>query len=191
MSNESFVSNPPERCFFCKDELFKKIRRIAEGLNYPIIFDGSNSDDLRDYRPGRKAASLHGVLSPLAEFGFTKEEIRLLSKDMGLPCWNKPSSPCLSSRFPYGQRITTEGLSRVEKAEDFIRGLGVGDIRVRSHGDIARIEAGDEGIEILASHGKRRLVSEKLRSFGYRFVSLDLDGYRSGSMNRTLQDFEN
>lgn len=186
--NEAFVSNPPERCFFCKDELFKKIRVIADENSFRFIFDGSNSDDLYDYRPGRKAAALHGVRSPLAECTFTKDEIRSISKELGLNIWNQPSSPCLSSRFPYGQRITPSALMRIEKAEEFLRTFGIHDIRVRNHGDTARIEVSEKEIHILMIPENRRLVTKTLKSLGYRFVSLDLEGYRSGSMNRALEN---
>lgn len=186
--NEAFVSNPPERCFFCKDELFKKIRVIADENSFRFIFDGSNSDDLYDYRPGRKAAALHKVRSPLAECTFTKDEIRSISKELGLNIWNQPSSPCLSSRFPYGQRITPSALMRIEKAEEFLRTFGIHDIRVRNHGDTARIEVSEKEIHILMIPENRRLVTETLKSLGYRFVSLDLEGYRSGSMNRALEN---
>ncbi len=121
LSNESFLSNPPDRCFFCKEELFRKLRGIAEDRNYKHIFDGTNTDDLRDYRPGLKAAALYGVRSPLAEKGFSKEDIRSISRELGLSTWDHPSSPCLSSRFPYGRRITLSGLKQVEKAEEFLR----------------------------------------------------------------------
>ncbi len=188
LHNEAFVSNPPERCFICKDELFKRIKAIAKENKYRFIFDGSNSDDLNDYRPGRKAATLYGVRSPLAECGFTKDEIRSMSKELGLNIWNKPSSPCLSSRFPYGQRITSQALERVEKAEEFLRTLGIGDdVRVRNHGDTARIEVSEKEMHMLLSPAKRQLITKKLKSLGYKFVSLDLDGYKSGSMNRVLE----
>lgn len=188
LSNESFISNTPERCFFCKDELFKKLKAIAQEGGFRYVFDGSNSDDLRDYRPGRKAASLHGVRSPLAEQGLSKDEIRALSKELGLKTWNRPSSPCLSSRFPYGRRITAEALNRVERAEAFINSLGVREVRVRDHGDSARIEVNEEDMPALLSAANRRLITETLRSLGYAFVAMDLEGYRSGNMNRVLED---
>ncbi len=188
LANESFVSNTPDRCFFCKDELFRKLKAIAQKEGFSYIFDGSNSDDLRDYRPGRKAASLHGVRSPLAEQGLSKDEIRALSRQLGLKTWDSPSSPCLSSRFPYGRRITAEALDRVERAEAFIRSLGVREVRVRDHGDSARIEVKEEDMPALMSGANRRLIADTLRTLGYAFVSLDLEGYRSGNMNRVLQD---
>ena len=188
LSNESFVSNTPERCFFCKDELFRKLKAIAQEGGFRCVFDGSNSDDLQDYRPGRKAASIHGVRSPLAEKGLSKDEIRRLSKELGLKTWDRPSSPCLSSRFPYGRRITAEALDRVERAEAFINSLGVREVRVRDHGDSARIEVREEDMPALLSAANRRLITDTLRSLGYAFVSMDLEGYRSGNMNRVLED---
>jgi uncharacterized protein len=188
LSNESFVSNTPERCFFCKDELFRKLKVIADEAGFDYVFDGSNSDDLEDYRPGRRAASLHGVRSPLSELGLSKDEIRSFSKELGLKTWDRPSSPCLSSRIPYGRRITPEALTRVERAEEFIISLGVREVRVRDYGDSARIEVKEEDMPLLLSPAKRRLVTEGLRSLGYSFVSMDLEGYRSGNMNRMLED---
>jgi uncharacterized protein len=188
LSNELFANNPPERCFYCKDELFRKIEVIAAEEGYGCIFDGSNADDLHDYRPGRKAASIHGVISPLAEHGFSKDEVRAMSRDLGLPTWSRPSSPCLSSRFPYGRKITIEALKRVEKAEEFLRSLGLLDLRVRDCGDTARIEVREEDMHIFFDDEKRRLVNGKLKSLGYAFVSLDLQSFKSGSLNRVLEN---
>jgi len=187
LSNESFVSNTPERCFFCKDELFGKLKGIAEEGGFNYVFDGSNLDDLDDYRPGRRAAALHGVKSPLAELGISKSEIRALSKELGLKTWDRPSSPCLSSRFPYGRRITSDALIRVENAEEFIRGLGVSVVRVRDDGETARIEVNEEDMPLLLTPLSRHLIADRLRSLGYAFVSVDLEGYRSGKMNRVLE----
>jgi uncharacterized protein len=188
LSNESFVSNTPERCFFCKDELFRKLRVIAEEDGFHYVFDGSNSDDLEDYRPGRRAASIHGVRSPLAEQGLSKDKIRALSRELGLKTWDRPSSPCLSSRIPYGRRITAEALARVERAEEFIISLGVHEVRVRDYGNSARIEVNEENMPLLLDPANRRLVTDRLRSLGYAFVSMDLEGYRSGNMNKVLED---
>lgn len=188
LKNESFAVNPPDRCFHCKDELFKELKKIAQERHFRFVFDGSNADDFGDYRPGRRAAELHGVKSPLAECGISKNEIRALSKELGLSSWGKPSSPCLSSRFPYGRRITAEALARVEKAEELLRSLGLADLRIRDHGDTARIEVSEELIPQLASSLWRHEIVEKLKGCGYKFVSLDLEGYRSGSMNRVLQE---
>jgi len=188
LSNESFVSNPPDRCFFCKDELFRRLKLIAEERNCRFVFDGSNSDDLSDYRPGRRAASLHGVRSPLAECGFSKKEIREMSRELGMGGWDRPSSPCLSSRFPYGRRITREALRRIEKSEKFLRTLGFREVRVRDHGDTARIEVAEGELHLFFIPENRKLAAETLKSFGYHFISLDLEGFRPGSMNRVLED---
>lgn len=187
LANESFVKNTSERCFFCKDELFRKLKDIAGKKGFLLVFDGSNADDSEDYRPGRKAAALHGVRSPLAECGLSKKEIRDLSRELGLTAWDRPSSPCLSSRIPYGRRITAEALRRVEKAEEFIRSFGVNEVRVRDHGDSARIEVAEEDMPKLLSPSNRRSIAGQLKSLGYHFVSLDLEGFRSGSMNRVLE----
>lgn len=187
MLKEEFLRNTPERCFFCKDELFRKLTTIAGSEGYTFLLDGSNVDDTMDYRPGIRAASKYNVRSPLTEAALSKKEIRELSRQLDLSTWDKPSSPCLATRFPYGQRITKGALKRVGKAEDFLRGLGFHEVRVRVHDMIARIEVGEEEIGLLLISERRSLISEKLKSFGYRFVSLDLDGYRTGSMNRMLE----
>lgn len=186
LSIESFVSNPPDRCFFCKEELFRKLCEIAEDRSYRHLFDGTNADDLSDYRPGLKAAALYGVRSPLAESGFSKEDVRRMSRELGLRTWDQPSSPCLSSRFPYGRRITISGLRQVEKAEEFLKGFGLQELRVRNHGDIARIEVSEKDMKIILAPENRRKITEALKDLGFSFVSLDLDGYISGNMNRTL-----
>ena len=187
LMNESFVSNPPDRCFYCKEELFRKLREVAAAGNYKHLFDGTNADDLRDYRPGLKAAALYGVRSPLAECGFSKEEIRSMSRELGLSTWDKPSSPCLSSRFPYGRRITLSGLRQIEKAEQFLREFGLREFRVRNHGDIARLEVQEKDLHIVLDPQNRKKIAEALRALGFSFVALDLEGYISGSMNRTLR----
>ena len=186
LSNESFASNPRDRCFYCKEALFRKLIDIAAERGYGQIFDGTNTDDLDDYRPGLRAAALYGVRSPLAENGFSKEDIRGMSRELGLSAWNRPSSPCLSSRFPYGRRITLSGLKQVEKAEEFLRGLGLKELRVRHHGEIARIEVREKDIQFLLEPDNRIKITEALKALGFSFVALDLDGYISGSMNRVL-----
>jgi uncharacterized protein len=186
LSIEDFVINTPERCFFCKDDLFSKLSAIAQGEGYNFLLDGTNTDDTSDRRPGRKAAMKNGVRSPLAEAGFSKREIREKSRQQGLPTWDRPSSPCLATRIPYGQRITKESLERVERSEDFLRSLGFRTIRVRNHRDVARIEVGAEEIDLMLNPEKREIISGILKSFGYKFVSLDLEGYRSGSMDEIL-----
>jgi uncharacterized protein len=187
LSNDAFVKNPHDRCYYCKDELFQKIRKIAEGKSYDHVFDGSNADDRHDYRPGRKALHLHGVISPLAACAFTKNDIRAVAKELELNIWDSPSSPCLSSRFPYGQKITVSALNRVEKAENFLGTLGVRELRVRDHGDTARIEVHDADMHLFLDPDIRHRVADELRSLGYSFISLDLEGFRSGSLNRTLK----
>jgi uncharacterized protein len=186
LMNEAFASNPPDRCFHCKDGLFTKLCILAEKESLVTVFDGSNADDLSDYRPGLEAARLHGVRSPLAECGFTKAEIREMSRRLGLQTWDRPSSPCLSSRFPYGRRITAEGLKRVAEAERFLDSLGIRELRVRDHGDTARIEVREEDAGRVLEPENRKKIVAKLRSLGYAFVALDLEGFRSGSLNRVL-----
>lgn len=183
LENEDFSKNPPDRCFFCKDELFGKLKAIGETEGYKFVLDGSNLDDLDDYRPGRKAASDHGIRSPLIEAGLTKDDIRRLSFGLDLRTWNKPSSPCLSSRFPYGETITIEALKQVEEAEEFLRSLGFKELRVRHHKDIARIEIREEDIRRMLEPEMRKTISEKLKAIGYRFIALDIEGFRSGSFN--------
>jgi uncharacterized protein len=186
LSIEDFVINTPERCFFCKDDLFSKLKAIAQGEGYSFLLDGTNTDDTSDRRPGRKAAMKNSVRSPLAEAGFSKREIREKSRQQGLPTWDRPSSPCLATRIPYGQRIIKESLERVERSEDFLRSLGFRKIRVRNHRDVARIEVGVEEIDLMLDPEKREIISGTLKSFGYKFVSLDLEGYRSGSMDEIM-----
>ena len=190
LAREDFVSNTPERCFFCKDERFGKMKEICLAEGYKFALDGTNHDDLSDYRPGREAAKKHLVRSPLMEAGFSKEEIREFSRKLCLPTWDRPSSPCLATRIPYGQRISKDALLRIERAESFLRSLGFHAVRVRDHNAVARLEIGENEIGQFLIPGKRELVSESLKSFGYTFVSLDLDGFQSGSMNRDL-DFRN
>jgi uncharacterized protein len=187
---EDFLNNTPERCFFCKTALFKNLTETALSEGFRFVLDGSNSDDLIDYRPGQRAASEYHVRSPLIEVGLSKNEVRELSKKLGLSTWDKPSSPCLATRIPYGRRITSKTLKRIECSEDFLRALGFQYVRVRDHGDVARIEIGEEAIEQMLRPGKRKIISETLRLLGYKFISLDLEGYQSGSMNRILDDNE-
>ena len=186
LDEEKFVSNPPERCYYCKKELFSKLFELAEqyGLNY--VIDGSNYGDRNDFRPGMKAASELGVRSPLSEAMLTKAEIRTLSKEMNLPTWDKPPQPCLSTRFPYGTRITREKLSRVEHAEDFLAGFGIRQLRVRDHGDIARIEVRKEDMNIFLDGDVSKKIVERFKELGYIYVTLDIEGYRTGSMNEPL-----
>lgn len=186
LSKEEFVSNPKNRCFHCKNELFSKLLSIAREKEIKWVVDGSNADDLKDYRPGMQAAIKLGVRSPLQEADLNKEEIRQLSKTMGLSTWDKPSSPCLSSRFPYGEEITIEKLQRVEKAETFLKELGFRKLRVRHHQDIARLEIPKEDFPKLIEFDSEAIVG-KLKEFGFTYVTLDLEGFRSGSLNEGLQ----
>ena len=185
LDNPLFVANSPDRCYYCKQELFRQLQEIAtkEGLCW--VVDGSNYDDLSDHRPGRRAAAEMGVRSPLCEVGLTKDEIRHFSKDMGLPTWDKPSLACLASRLPYGTEVTTEVVERIGQAEDYLRRLGVRQVRVRHHGDTARIEVDPESMSILVA--RRREIVAQFQKLGYTYISLDLQGYRSGSLNEVLR----
>lgn len=183
LNNPEFSKNPVNRCYFCKDGLFSRLMDIARKEAYAFVVDGSNTDDLADWRPGRQAAQKHGVRSPLTEAGLSKNEIRELSKAMGLPTWSKPSSPCLSSRFPYGVEITIDALKRVELAEDFLKGLGFGELRVRSHMDTARIELCNEDIDKCLDNDLRKLIFTRLKEIGFKYVCIDLEGFRSGNLN--------
>jgi len=186
LKNEDFSSNPPERCYYCKRELFSKTKEIAteEGIRY--ILDGTNADDINDWRPGIKALKEFGIISPLFEAGLTKNEIRELSHLLNLKTWDKPSTPCLASRFPYGHRITHDALQRVGNAERFIKGFGVRELRVREHGKIARIEIPVKDFMLLMDGEIRNRVVDFLRSLGYLYITLDLEGFRSGSLNREI-----
>ena len=181
LDNTAFVANDLDRCLYCKRELFLKLSRIASDEGLEWVIDGSNHDDLGDYRPGRMAAEELGVRSPLTEAGLGKEDIRALSRELGLSTWDKPSLACLASRIPYGTPITIDLLGRISEAEDYIRSLGVKQVRVRHHGEIARIEAPPEEMALLLQN--RSGLVERLRNFGYTYVTLDLEGYRTGSMN--------
>ncbi len=183
LSNSKFTSNSEDRCYWCKKELFLKLIALAREYKLSYVLDGSNYDDTRDFRPGMKAANELGVRSPLKEAGFTKEEIRILSKKFGLRTWNKPSFACLASRFPFGMEITEGNLTKVDRAEKFLRKLGIGQLRVRHHDRIARIEVLKEDIPKLLEEKLRKQVLSFFKKLGYSYVTVDLEGYRSGSMN--------
>lgn len=185
---EGFSQNPRNRCYLCKTELFTKIRAIAEKQQIEHICEGSNLDDNGDYRPGLIAVAEQGIESPLRKAGFTKEDIRQMSKKLGLPTWNKQSFACLSSRFVYGETITREKLSMVDKAEQLLLDLGFHQVRVRIHGELARIEILPEEFEKIMRPEIRRQINEALLQQGFSFVTLDLAGYRMGSMNLTLPE---
>ncbi|MBM2837736.1 MAG: adenosine nucleotide alpha-hydrolase superfamily protein [Deltaproteobacteria bacterium] len=178
-----FSENSLKRCYFCKSELFEKLKGKATELGFSSVADGSNSDDLKDYRPGRDAAFQLGVRSPLVEAGLSKEEIRELSKELGLATWNKPSFACLSSRFPYGTEITMERLRRVGKCEDTLRDLGFSQFRVRYHGEVARIEVPEAELSRLLNVNIKYNVLNAFKEEGFTYITLDLEGYRTGSMN--------
>ncbi len=184
-----FADNPVNRCYYCKSELFGKLRQIAAEEGLPYLLDGSNADDRSDFRPGRQAAAELQVRSPLDEVGLTKSEIRELSRALHLPTAEKPSFACLSSRFPYGTAITRDKLSQVGRAEDALRDLGLQQLRVRHHDTIARIELGPDEFQRVAG-ALRAEVIRVVKLAGYTYVALDLEGYRTGSMNETLQPAE-
>jgi len=186
MADLKFVSNPRERCYWCKKELFATLVRIAQENNLKYVLDGTNFDDLDDFRPGMKAAAEFGVRSPLKEAMLTKEDIRSLSKRMGLPTWDKPSFACLASRFPYGMKITRGNLVKVDKAERFLRRSGITQVRVRHHDNIARIEVAEEDISKLLEEKLRGQLISYFKKLGYSYVTIDLEGYRTGSMNEVL-----
>lgn len=181
-----FSENSPRRCYFCKSELFGLLKEKARELGLGHVADGANCDDLGDYRPGRDAAGELGVRSPLIEAGMTKDDIRILSRELGLATWNKPSFACLSSRFPYGTGITYDRVKMVEKCEDILRSLSFTQFRVRYHGDVARIETAVEDFEKLLSTPVRETIIRGFKENGFRYVSLDIEGYRTGSMNEPL-----
>jgi uncharacterized protein len=184
LENASFVANNPDRCYHCKTGLYTHLREIAAELGYPYILDGSNVDDLGDYRPGLQAKNEQGVRSVLQEAGLTKDEIRALSKELGLPTWNKPSFACLSSRIPYGTKIERWKIDQLDEGEAFLAELGFYQVRVRHHDTIARIEVMPDEMMKVVEHSAA--IHEKFRALGFQYVTLDLQGYRTGSMNEVL-----
>jgi len=190
MENREFAENTRERCYLCKRELFSRLRALAEKYSIPHVLEGSNMDDEGDFRPGMRAARELDIISPLRDAGLTKEDIRTLSKEMGLSTHDKPSQACLASRFPYGERITEEKLAMVAEAEAFLRKLGFTTVRVRHHGALARVEVGREYMGKMLDEHMRAMVVDELKRIGYTWICLDLAGYRSGSMNEVLDDHE-
>lgn len=185
--SEDFVANTPDRCYYCKKERFDALRQWADEQAIAWVLEGSNADDQSDYRPGMRAVDeLAGVRSPLLEAGLTKDEIRTLSREWGVPTWNKPSAACLSSRVAYGLPITAERLKQIELAEAYVKQFCSGQIRVRHHDNLARIEVSPADIPVLADPEKATLINEELRKLGFTYVTLDLSGYRTGSMNAVL-----
>jgi uncharacterized protein len=187
---DGFAKNPANRCYYCKKELFSKVKTIADeyGVNY--VLDGSNADDVGDFRPGMTAAKELNVVSPLREAGLTKQDIRTLSKELNLPTWNKPAFACLSSRFPYGNEITVPKLSMVEKAEQLLLDMGFRQLRVRHHGDIARIEVNTEERVKFFDSAVMDKIGTEFKKIGFKYATLDLLGYRTGSMNEVLTEEE-
>ena len=187
LANPSFAENPANRCFFCKDELYRICRDQAKELRIATVVDGTNLDDLKDVRPGLKAANQWGIRHPLVESDMTKEDIRRYSRELNLPTWDKPSSPCLSSRFPYGTEINLERLSQVGACELFLKELRFREFRVRYHGNLARIEVSPNEFDQLFDKSTRDAVVRKFKEAGFTYVSVDLQGYRTGSMNETVR----
>jgi len=181
-----FAANPPDRCYHCKKELFGKLAGLAKSEGLACLLDGSNDDDSGDYRPGAKAAEELGIISPLRDAGLTKPEIRELSKELGLPTYDKPALACLASRFPYGTAITQDALEQVGRAEEILREFGFRQVRVRHHGGTARIEVEPEEVPKLMDAELSAKVTGELHRLGYTYVSVDLDGYRTGSLNEVL-----
>jgi pyridinium-3,5-biscarboxylic acid mononucleotide sulfurtransferase len=181
LDDPDYARNPVDRCYFCKTELYDLARAEARSRGLAAVVCGTNADELKDYRPGLKAAEEHGVVQPLAEAGLTKDEIRVLSRELGLPTWDKPQQPCLSSRIPYGTEVTRERLDQLARAEMALRRLGLREFRVRWHGDVARIEVADAELRRLLE--VRAEAARALREAGFKFVSVDLEPFRSGRLN--------
>jgi uncharacterized protein len=186
LDNPEYAKNPPNRCYFCKEELFAKLEPIAREVGAAQLLYGANMDDLGDHRPGMSAAKEKGVRAPMIEAELWKAEIRELSRELGLPTWDKPSFACLSSRFQYGEAITAEKLRQVDAAEAFVRSLGFRQFRVRHHDRLARLELAPDEIALLWENGRHEAIVKRFRELGYGYVTLDLQGFRSGSANEVL-----
>jgi uncharacterized protein len=186
LEDENYASNPENRCYFCKKELFNEIYDYAKEKDFTYIADGTNADDAVDFRPGKKAAQELKVVSPLQQAGFTKKDVRDLSQFLGLPTWNKPALACLSSRLPTGTRVTSAALKQVEQAEEYLYALGFKILRVRHHDNLARIEVGPEEINNFFDEVLRKKIDKRFREIGYKFVTLDISGYRMGSLNQLI-----
>ncbi|HKZ02764.1 MAG TPA: ATP-dependent sacrificial sulfur transferase LarE [Pyrinomonadaceae bacterium] len=187
LDNPDYRANAPDRCYFCKDELYSKLQAVARAKGIPFIVDGSNTDDLADYRPGRAAASQHQVRSPLIEAGMNKADIRELSRRAGLPTWDKPASPCLSSRIAYGTAVTIERLGTVDRGEAILRELGFREFRVRHHDKLVRLEIAPAELDRALQREMVQNLDRRFRELGFKYVTLDLQGYRSGAMNEALK----
>lgn len=184
LKEDKFTANSPQRCYYCKKALFARLQMIGEEYGLPQVMDGTNYDDRLEHRPGMQAAKEMDIKSPLLEAELTKDDIRRLSREMGLPAWNKPALPCLASRVPYGEEITREKLSMVKEAENYLRVLGLDNLRVRHHGKLARIEVDPKNFPLIMESAAE--ITKKLRQIGYSYVTLDLQGFRSGSLNEVI-----
>ncbi|MEK7833809.1 MAG: ATP-dependent sacrificial sulfur transferase LarE, partial [Acidobacteriota bacterium] len=187
ISDPNYQANPANRCYFCKHELFTKLSELADERGYAVVCDGNNADDVGDYRPGRQAAKELKVRSPLIEAGLTKTEIRQLSERAGLPVWDRPASACLSSRIPYGMPVTIEKLSVIERGEAKLRLLGFQQMRVRHHGDVVRIEIAPDELPRALNVEMAQQIASAFKQLGFKFVTLDLEGYRTGALNESLK----
>jgi pyridinium-3,5-biscarboxylic acid mononucleotide sulfurtransferase len=187
MERPEYVANPTNRCYYCKQELFGRLSALARERGFAAVVDGNNADDRGDYRPGRQAAGEFGVRSPLDEAGLTKADVRELSRRRGLPTWDQPASACLSSRIPYNSTVTVEKLRMIEQAEDVLQSLGFRQCRVRHHGEVARIEVPPDELQRIVDAGVRSALVRDLKTIGYRYISVDLEGYRTGSLNEMLR----
>ncbi|MSO20367.1 MAG: ATP-dependent sacrificial sulfur transferase LarE [Acidobacteria bacterium] len=185
--NPTYIANAPDRCFYCKDELFGKLSDLARARGYAAIAYGVNADDVHDYRPGHRAAAEHGVCSPLLDAGLTKAEIRQLAKEVGLPVWDRPASPCLSSRIPYGTPVTIQTVKTIDHGEDSLRALGFRQFRVRHHGELVRIEIAADELPRALNPQMAQILAEKFKALGYKYITLDMEGFRSGSLNEVLK----
>jgi len=185
LDNPLFVANPPDRCYICKKARFERLQDFAKHEGFATLVEGTNADDVDDYRPGSKAVLELGIQSPLLDLGFTKKEIRALLKAMGMPIWDRPSAPCFATRFPYGLPVTTEGLQQIIAGEAFMRDLGFDTVRVRHHGDTVKLEVDPAQFEGYITH--RRQILEFFSGLGFRYITADLAGYRLGSLNEVLK----
>ena len=185
MEREGYVANSPQRCYFCKTELYSQLTELADQESIKWVVNGANTDDIGDYRPGMVAASEHRVRSPMVEVGLTKADVRVIAKILDIPIWDKPAQPCLSSRIPYGTPVTVENLSKVEQAEDYLRGLGLREVRARHHDRLCRIEVGED--EMGFAFERRKEIVSAIKKIGYLWVSIDMSGLRSGSLNDQLK----
>ena len=185
MEREGYVANSPQRCYFCKTELYSQLTELADQESIKWVVNGANTDDIGDYRPGMVTASEHRVRSPMVEVGLTKADVRVIAKILDIPIWDKPAQPCLSSRIPYGTPVTVENLSKVEQAEDYLRGLGLREVRARHHDRLCRIEVGEDEMDF--AFERRKEIVSAIKKIGYLWVSIDMSGLRSGSLNDQLK----